>query len=176
MVQSCLSSTAFLSWNKCLRHVWDLCSQRHSLSPVLQELIYKSNSISCLDTTRDSAGAQNPEMQPRLKGLSVPSATAANRSWSIYFLFRNLRKTRYLYKKQDPGTCAGAPLGNVQALCLPVHRLLWQNSLCSHSENCRGKHSGRLLKPRAVRQHLLNHLLQSLGRCSTETHLPLPWV
>lgn len=99
-----------------------------------------------------------------------------NRSWNISFLFRNLSKTRYLYKKQDSGACVGASLGNVQVLCLPVRHLLGQHWLCSCSGNYRGKHFGRLLKPRAARQRLLDHLLQSSMWCSTETWLPPWWV
>lgn len=72
MVQPRPSSTTFVSWNKCLRNVWDSCSQRHSLSRILQELIYKSTAISCLDTTRDCAGAQNPEKQPWTEGSKCP--------------------------------------------------------------------------------------------------------
>lgn len=49
-----------------------------------------------------------------------------NRSCSISFFFRNLSKTRYLYKKQDSGAHVRASPGNVQVLCLPAHHLLRQ--------------------------------------------------
>lgn len=57
------STLTFVSENKCLRNIWDLCSQRLLLSLILQELFYQSTAISCLDTSSDCAGTQNPEKQ-----------------------------------------------------------------------------------------------------------------
>lgn len=93
-----------------------------------------------------------------------------NRSQTISLLFKNLRETRYLSKRQDSGACARASLVSVQVLCLPAQHLPGQCWLCSRSGSDRGKHFGRLLKPRAARQSLPNHLLWGWVWYSTELH------
>lgn len=57
------STSTFVSEKKCLRNVWDSCSQRLLLSCILRALFCQSTEISWLDTSSDSAGAQNPEKQ-----------------------------------------------------------------------------------------------------------------
>lgn len=68
-IPSHLDST---SENKCLRNIWDSCSQRLLLSHILQELFYQSTAISCLDTSSDCARAQNPERQQWTKVSECP--------------------------------------------------------------------------------------------------------
>lgn len=55
------STSTIVSENKTLRNIWDSCSERLLLSHILQELFYQSTATSCLDTSSDCAGAQNPE-------------------------------------------------------------------------------------------------------------------
>lgn len=103
----------------------------------------------------------------------IPSATVTEQKL-YHFLCRYLSITKWLCKAQDSGSCVGALLGNVQVLCLQVHHLLVQCWLCSCLGNYIKKHFGRLLKPRAARQHLLDHLLQSSVKCGTWP--PPQWV
>lgn len=135
------------------------------------DLIYKSTSTACLYATTVCAGAQKAWAQPQACVLLQP--LLQNRSSAIS-LCRYLSKTKWLCKAQDSASCVGALLGNVQVLCLQVHHLLAQCWLCRCLGNYIKKHSGRLLKPRAARQHLLDHLLQSLVKSGTWP--PPQWV
>lgn len=171
MVQPYPSSITFVSPNRCLRNVWESCSQRHSLSHTLNELILKSTEIPCLDTTGTWAGAQNPEEQCGLRGPSVPLTTGAKQNLNYFFSLQKLEQNKIFVQKAGLGACIGASLGNGQVLCLPLDQLLRQRCSCSRPGDYRGKCFGRLLRPRAARQHLLSHQSSVWG--STEVQLPL---